>query len=444
VTRAASAPSWLPDDLRVHYERLASALDLAPEAVPAAVRDAVEEHEREVDLGSIVLYAGTNVMSPVARRLLASGVGGRPSMGPPGDKYQTGWTAQTERLEVLASQLARRVFGTRFAEVRLQSGSLANLAVYAALAEPGAPILALPERAEGHASHRAVGMAGIRGLRVEEIPFDARTWNVDVAGLRRTALALRPRLIIVGASLMLFPPPLRDVAEIAHACGATLMYDAAHVAGLVAAGRFQRPLEDGADVLTCSTYKSLGGPPGGLMVTNDLEIARGVDRAAFPRMTANYDANRLAALAVAQAEVLAFWDGYADACLANARRLAEALAAEGFAVAAAEHGFTRSHHVAIDARPLGGGRAAAVRLAPARILLSEIAQPRDRPGEPASGMRIGTQEVTRWGLGPGEMDLVASWMRRVLLDGEDAARVADEVRDLRRSFAEVRYCFAEG
>jgi glycine hydroxymethyltransferase len=444
VTRAASAPPWLTAELREHYERLASTLDLPPDAVPAAVRDAVEEHEREVDLGSIVLYAGTNVMSPGARRVLASGVGSRPSMGPPGEKYQTGWTERTERLEVLAAEMACRVFGTRFAEVRLQSGSLSNLAVYAALTEPGDPILALPERAEGHASHRAVGMAGIRGLRVEEIPFDATTWNVDVPGLRRTALALRPRLIILGASLMLFPTPAREVADIAGECGATLMYDAAHVAGLVAAGRFQRPLEEGVDLLTCSTYKSFGGPPGGLMVTNDPRIAEAVDRATYPRMTANYDANRIAALAVAEAEVLAFWEEYADACLANARRLAEALAAEGFAVAAPEHGFTRSHHVAIDARKLGGGRAAAFRLAPARILLSEIALPWDRPGDTASGMRIGTQEVTRWGLGPGEMDRVASWMRRVLLGGEDVARVADEVRDLRRSFAEVRYCFPNG
>lgn len=442
MTRAASAPPWFPDELREHYERLAFVLDLQPDAVPAAVADAVEEHEREVDLGSIVLYAGTNVMSPLARRFLASGIGGRPSMGPPGEKYQTGWTAQTERLEVLASELACRVFGSRFAEVRLQSGSLANLAVYAGLTEPGDTILALPERAEGHASHRAVGMAGIRGLRVEEIPFDRRTFTVDVDELRRTAVAVRPRLIIVGASLMLFPPPVREIAEIAEECGATLLYDAAHVAGLVAGGRFQRPLSEGADLLTCSTYKSFGGPPGGLVVTDDARIAEAVDRAAFPRMTANYDASRLAALAVAEAEVLAFWDAYADSCLANARALAEALAAEGFDVAASDRGYTQSHHVAVDVSDLRGGRGAARRLEPGRILLSEIALPWDRPGDPASGIRMGTQEVSRWGLGPEEMIRIAAWLRRVLLDGEDPKSVATEVRDLRRSFAEVGYCFA--
>jgi glycine hydroxymethyltransferase len=441
MTRASSAPPWLSEELRQHYDALVSAVDVAPEAVPDVVRAALEEHEREVDLGSIVLYAGTNVMSPEARRVLATGIGGRPSMGPPGDKYQTGWTAHIERLEVLASELARRIFGAAFAEVRLQSGSLANLAVYAALTEPGDPILALPERAEGHASHREIGMAGIHGLRVEEIPFDDRTLTVDLDGLRRTALAIRPRLIVLGASLMLFPPPVAEVAAIAEECGATLLYDAAHVSGLIAGGRFQRPLDEGAEVMTCSTYKSFGGPPGGLVVTNDPTIAEALDRAAYPRMTANYDAARLAALAVAEAEVMTYWDRYAEVCLASAAHLAAALSDQGFGVVGKDLGFTRSHHVAVDVGSLRGGRTAAFRLEPARILLSEIALPWDRRGQPAGGLRIGTQEVTRWGLGPEEMDRIAEWMRRVLLDGEDPERIAEEVHQLRRSFDRIGYCF---
>jgi glycine hydroxymethyltransferase len=441
VTRASSAPPWLSEDLREHYDALVSAVDVAPEAVPNAVRAVLDGYERDIDLGSIVLYAGTNVMSPTARRFLGTGIGGRPSMGPPGEKYQTGWPAHTERLEVLASELARRIFAVAFAEVRLQSGSLANLAVYAALTEPGDPILALPERAEGHTSHHAVGMAGIHGLRVEEIPFDNRTFSVDLDGLRRTALAIRPRLIVLGASLMLFPPPVAEVAAIAEECGATLLYDAAHVAGLIAGGRLRRPLDDGAHVMTCSTYKSFGGPPGGLILTNDPAIAEAVSRVAYPRMTANYDTGRLATLAVAEAEVLTHWDRYAEACVTNASHLAGSLAEEGFDVAGKDLGFTRTHHVAVDARSLGGGRTAAFRLEPARILLSEIALPWDQPGDPAGGMRIGTQEVTRWGMGLEEMDRIAAWMRRVLLDGQDPEPIGAEVRDLRRSFDRIGYCF---
>jgi glycine hydroxymethyltransferase len=213
------------------------------------------------------------------------------------------------------------------------------------------------------------------------------------------------------------------------------------VAGLIAGRQFQRPLEEGADVMTCSTYKSLGGPPGGLIVTNDPGIAEALDGVAYPRMTANYDAGRLASLAVAEAEVLAFWAQYAPACLANAQALAEALSAEGFDVTGAEREFTASHHLAVDAASLGGGEASARRLEPAQILLSQIALPWDRPGDPASGLRMGTQEVSRWGLGPEEMRLVAAWMRRVLLDDESPESVAREVAELREGFAELRYCF---
>ena len=441
MTRAASAPPWLREALREHYERLSSALDLAPRAVPDAVGEVVRAEERHVERGSIVLYAGTNVMSPLARRMLATGLGSRPSMGPPGDKYQTGWVHHTERLEVLTVQLACRIFGARYAEVRLQSGSLANLAVYAALTQPGDPIMALPERAEGHASHHVIGMAGIRGLRVEEIPFDDRAMQVDLGGLRRVALAVRPKLIVLGASLMPWPQPVAEAAPIARESGARLVYDAAHVAGLIAGGRFQHPLDEGADVMTCSTYKSFGGPPGGLVITNDPEVAEGLDRAAYPQMTANYDVGRLASLAVAEAEVLAFWPEYAEACLANARALAEALSAHGFNVPGGDRGFTASHHVAVDATELGGGERAARHLEPTGILLSQIALPWDRPGQPAGGLRMGTQEVTRWGLGPEEMARIAAWMRRALLNGEAPEPISREVTELRGTFAELRYCF---
>jgi glycine hydroxymethyltransferase len=137
-----------------------------------------------------------------------------------------------------------------------------------------------------------------------EMPFDAERMTVDVDGLRALVHRERPKLVVAGASLMLFPHPVAAMADAAHEVGAKLLFDAAHIAGLVAGRRFQQPLREGADVMTCSTYKSFGGPPGGLVVTNDPETAEAVERAAYPGLTANYDASRLAALAVAEAEVL--------------------------------------------------------------------------------------------------------------------------------------------
>jgi glycine hydroxymethyltransferase len=435
------APAWLPAPLREYANDIAEALgDPEPADVPGLVDGITAGHERDIERGSLVLYAGTNVMSPLARRALASGVGSLPSMGPPGEKYQTG-TRWIERLEVLASMLARRVFDARFAEVRLHSGTLANLAVYAALTEPGDNIVVLPERAGGHTSHHAIGAPGIRGLRVVEMPFDAERMNVDVDGLRAVIERERPKLVVAGASLMLFPHPVAEMASAAHEGGARLLYDAAHVAGLIAGGRFQRPLADGADVMTCSTYKSFGGPPGALVVSNDPAVAEAIERAAYPGMTANYDASRLASLSIAQAEVLAFWREYAGRCVSNAQALAAAMSAHGIAVVGAAHGSTVSHHVVIDARSFGGGASAARQLEPANILASAIGLPWDEPDAPPSGVRLGTQAVTRWGLGPQEMERVAELIAAVLVYGGDADEVRADVRALRRTFDRVGFCF---
>jgi glycine hydroxymethyltransferase len=441
---ASFAAPWLPAALRDHADDIARALGTPdPASLPGLVDQITSTHEREIDLGSLVLYAGTNVMSPLARRALSTSVGSLPSMGPPGEKYQTG-TRWIERLEVLASMLARRVFGASFAEVRLQSGSLANLAVYTALAGPGDTIVVLPERAGGHTSHHAMGTPGIRGLRVVEMPFDAERMNVDVEGLREVVRRERPKLVVAGASLMLFPHPLAEMADVAHDVGATLLFDAAHVAGLVAGGRFQQPLGEGADVMTCSTYKSFGGPPGGLVVTDDPAIAEAVERAAYPGMTANYDASRLASLSIAQAEVLEFWPDYAGRCIANARTLATTLATHGLDVVAAGLGHTTSHHVALDARSLGGGIATAKRLEDASILTSAIGLPWDVPGSPASGVRLGTQTLTRWGLGPHEMERVADLIADVLMERASTDTVAARVHDLRQGFQTVGFCFPHG
>jgi glycine hydroxymethyltransferase len=285
-------------------------------------------------------------------------------------------------------------------------------------------------------------MPGVRGLRVVEMPFDRGRMTVDVAGMREVVGRERPALVVAGASLMLAAHPVAEIADAAHAVGAKVLFDAAHVAGLVAGGCFQRPLAEGADVMTCSTYKSFGGPPGGLVVSDDEDVAEAVDRAAYPGLTANYDASRLAALCVAEAEVLAFWGAYARACMGNARALADALAGEGFDVVGNGRSFTDSHHVALATGALGGGAAVAGRLEAARILSSAIGLPDDAHGDRPTGVRLGTQAVSRWGLGPAEMTQIATRMADVVLRGVPPASVADAVRELREGFATVGYCFA--
>ncbi|MEU8037476.1 glycine hydroxymethyltransferase [Streptosporangium sp. NPDC049078] len=430
--RSRVAP-WAPPRAQLRLAELEAEVGgLGFDAVSRLVDAVLAEHRGRLDEDGVVLYAGTNTMSERARAAHEISLGCRPSMGWPGEKFQTG-LEELDVLEVLAPLQVAALMGGEFAEVRLQSATLANLACYSAFAGPGDTIAVLPETAGGHASHHAQGAAGIRGLRVADLPYDAERLDVDHVALPAFLRAHRPALVVVGANLMLFP---YDVARLRAACdevGALLVYDASHVAGLIAGGRFQRPLDEGAHLVTMSTYMSFGGPPGAAVVTRDEDLARQVSAAAYPGLTANYDASRLAPLVLASAEHAAGGSAYADRCLANAGALAAALDGEGFTVAAAHRGWTVSHHVAVDAAAFGGGDEAARLLAEGGVYLSGVRLPGQSSGEPARGLRIGTQEVTRRGFRPETMGEVAVLMRRLLLDGHAPAAVHRDAVALRRT-----------
>lgn len=439
----ASSIPWASYPAQRRVAKLEERLSgLPPKVVGGTVRHILAAHTTKVDENGIVLYAGTNAMSPLARRFLGTTMESRPSMGYPGDKYQT-FLDHIEELEVLVIDLARRAFGAEFAEVRVQSGTLANLAVYSTFAEPGETIAVLPEAAGGHISHHSYGAPGIRGVKVVDLPYDPEKMNVDLEKLPRFLDRHNPRLMVVGASLLLFPHPLGLIREIADDAGTIVVYDAAHVDGLISGGLFQQPLAEGADLITSSTYKSLGGPSGGMILTNDPALAERVAGTVYPAMTANYDAGRLAVLAVTLAESLQFGREYALACIANARELARSLEQEGFVVAGARQGFTDSHHVGIDTREFGGGDAAARALAEAGIYLSGIGLPWQGEDEVYRGIRIGTQEITRRGIKPEHMAQIAGWMGDVLIRRRDAALVGGLVRRFRREFTSYEYCYPD-
>ena len=184
-------------------------------------------------------------------------------------------------------------------------------------------------------------------------------YTVDVDALRADAQRLRPKLITIGGSLNLFPHPIAEIRAIADEVGALVLFDAAHMSGMIAGHAWQQPLEEGAHVMTMSTYKSLGGPPSGLIVTNDAAIAERLDAIAYPGLTANFDAAKSAALAVTLLDWKVHGRAYAAAMAATATALAEALVDRGVPVFARDRGITRSHQFAIEAARLwrrpGGG-----------------------------------------------------------------------------------------
>ncbi|MFO0995416.1 MAG: beta-eliminating lyase-related protein [Alphaproteobacteria bacterium] len=430
---------WVPADSERYVQSLADATaaktaDTLEREIAALIQENRAIHEERC----VNLNPGTNAMNPKAEAALAAGLGSRPSLGYPGDKYEMGLEA-IERIEVIAAELAAETFGARYAEIRVPSGSIANLYAFMATARTGERIIAPPSTIGGHVTHHEPGAAGLYGVEIHPSPIDPVNYTVDLARLRDEARRLRPRLITLGGSLNLFPHPIREVRAIADEVGAWLLFDAAHLSGLIAGRAWQQPLEEGAHLMTMSTYKSLGGPASGLILTNEAELAKRLDAIAYPGLTANFDAAKAASLALALLDWKVHGRAYAASMVATAKALAEALAREGAPVFAAAKGFTRSHQFALEAARYGGGQTAAKRLRRANVLTCGIGLPLDAVANDVNGLRIGTPEIARWGMAPEHMPELAALIARVLVKSDAPERVAPDVTAFRQRFRSLHF-----
>lgn len=374
----------------------------------------VRDNRRIHDGEGLNLNPASNVMNPRAEALLAAGLGPRASLGHPGDKYETGLQA-IERIEVIAAELAGEVFDAPYAEVRVGSGALANLYVFMATCRPGDTIIAPPDSIAGHVTHHAAGAAGLYGLKTVSAPVHADGYTVDVDALRALARRAMPKLITLGGSLNLWPHPVAAARGIADEVGAKLMFDAAHLSGMVAGRAWPNPLAEGAHVMTMSTYKSLGGPPGGLVVGTDAALFERIDAIAYPGLTANFDAGRVAALALGLLDWKEHGRDYARAMQATAGALAAALASDhDLPVFAADRGTTTSHQFALEAARWGGGQAAAKRLEAARLFACGIGLPIEAVPGDVNGLRLGVPEIVRLGFEPVHMGELAALIASAL------------------------------
>ncbi|MGC5015178.1 serine hydroxymethyltransferase [Streptosporangium sp. DT93] len=439
MPRTLAQRSWTS---AVTEDRVRSVTNAVTDRTPAWVQGEIErlvaENHRIHDVESVNLNPATNVMNPRAEALLSAGLGSRPSLGHPGEKYEMGLEA-IEQIEIVAAALAAEVFGARYAEVRVGSGALANLYTFMAVCRPGDTIIAPPASIGGHVTHHGAGAAGLYGLNTVPAPVTADGYTVDVDALAELARTVRPKLITVGGSLNLFPHPVARIREIADAVGAKVLFDAAHLCGMIAGGLWPNPLEEGAHLITMSTYKSLGGPAGGLIVTDDTELAERLDAIAYPGLTANFDAGKTAALAMTMLDWKAAGPAYARTMAATARRLAGELLALGVPVFAAGRGCTRSHQFAVMAHRYGGGQRAARRLREANLLACGIGLPLEPVEGDVNGLRLGTPEIARLGMTEEDMPVLASFIARGLDEGGDPAAVAAEVTAWRSRFSGVRF-----
>ena len=408
------------------------------------VRDLARAHSRRFER-AIPLIASENLLSPYAKELLISDLHSRYAEGVPGDRYYEG-NEQVDEIENLTLELARRLFRCSFADVRPISGTVANLAVLKALAEAGEPV-GTSRLADGaHISSASFGAFGLRGVRPVHYAWDEERMTIDVPRTRELLRAERPKLCLFGLSLFLFPMPIDELRPTLEEIGALGWYDGAHVLGLIAGGEFQDPLHEGCTVLTASTHKTLPGPQHGILLaeTSDEALAQRLRSGAFPGVTSNHHLHAMAALAVSLAEHLEFGREYARRTVANAQALGAALHERGFDVLAPQLGYTRSHTIAVRVVREGGGAAVARRLADHGIIANKNLLPGDKSPKQPGGIRLGTPEVTRLGMGPREMTAIAELMDALLHQGRPAAEVETAVAELKSGFTTLRYCFGAG
>ncbi|OYW60818.1 MAG: serine hydroxymethyltransferase [Rhodobacterales bacterium 12-65-15] len=432
MSHLASRP-WVPPASEGLIQRLAGDAGRPSATVAARIDQLIDRNVEIHDQDCFNLNPATNVMNPRAEAALSRGLGSRPSLGYPGDKYEMGLEA-IEEIEVITAELAAEVFAASYAEIRVGSGALANLYGFMALARPGDSIIAPPGSIGGHVTHHAAGCAGLYGLTTHAAPVDADGYTVDLAALRDLAHAVRPKIITVGGSLNLFPHPVAEVRKIADQVGAKVLFDAAHQCGIIAGRVWANPLTEGAHLMTMSTYKSLGGPAGGLIVTNDAAIAERLDAIAYPGLTANFDAGKSAALALTLLDWRDHGQAYAKAMVDLARALASALANLGLPVFANDRGGTTSHQFAIEAAAFGGGQTASRTLRKAGFLACGIGL----PIPDLNGLRIGTPELVRRGVTPADAPALAALIAEGLRSNAPEA-VAPRTKALRARFQGLHY-----
>lgn len=392
------------------------------------------------------MIASENIVSPRVAEMLVTDLHGRYAEGLPGKRYYQG-CGEFDTIEALGIELAKAVFRCRWANIQSTSGTNSNLAALKALTKAGDPITAVSTADGGHISHAPMGAVGVRGLELHTYAWDTERMEPDIDASVKLIRTVRPKVALFGQSMFLFPTPMRELAAAAHEVGATVMYDGAHVLGLIAGGQFQDPLREGADVLTGSSHKTFPGPQGGFVLsdTEDEKLQRRLQSGVFPGVVSSYHLHHCAGKVIALAEFQEYGAAYARDTVRNAQALARELAARGFDVLGEARGYTQSHQVVTrhGAADSGAGAAAAKRLEYCGVVSNMNMLPGDTKPLTPSGVRLGVQELTRIGMGPAEMAEVADVFARALVKKEDAASVRARVHALRARHQAVKYCFNE-
>jgi glycine hydroxymethyltransferase len=383
----------------------------------------VEKHEEWRGKQCLNLIPSENVVSPAVRKLLSSELGHRYTAR---ESFYMG-TRFIDQIEKYGEEIAKEVFRAETADLRPLSGHIADVIFLASFAKPGDVVMCISPQDGGYPGLWENGLAGLLSLKTVPFPFSKHDMNIQVEEAKDAIERVKPKIVIFGASLITFPHPVKELAEVARENGAYVGFDGSHVMGLIAGGQFQDPLREGSHALFGSTHKTLFGPQGGIILA-DKEHGEIIKEKIYPTFVDNAHWNRIAALTLALAEMKKFGKAYAEQIVRNSRTLARALHDYDFPVVSQHLGFTQSHQVLLDYGGYKQGRVVAEKIQLANVIVD-------------CGVRIGTCEVTRRGMKEKEMLKIAEFIRRTVVDGEQPEKIKKDVAKLCAEFQKIEYCF---
>ncbi len=410
----------------------------------AAFKKTVEliDKQNQWRLSTINLIASENAVSRTVSSFAGSDFAHRYAEGHPGRRYYCG-TKYIDEIEADVNAAIKKLFGAQLADVRPISGTNANEAVFSKIVKKDDIVMVNSTPGGGHISHHRMGALGKFTKNIIDFPITPDGYHLDVEKSKLLIKTVKPKIVVFGKSLFLFPDPVKELADVCRENKTIIMYDGAHVLGLIAAGIFQQPLEEGAAILTGSTHKTFFGPQRGVILGNvDEEVWKKIDRGVFPGSSSNHHLHTLAQLALSVYEVMEFGTDYAAQVIKNAKALAESLDKKGFTVEAKEFGFTESHQVAVNVKNFGGGSKVSTRLEDNDIILNMNMLPHEplKNHLNPEGLRIGLSEMTRFGMKEAEMDNIAQLMKECIIDQKD---VKNEVNRFRQNYQSIKYSFDE-
>jgi glycine hydroxymethyltransferase len=418
----------------------------------------VEAQEQWRGRQTINLIASENALSPAVRAIQNSDFMGRyaeghPNRGDQVNRYYQG-TQYIDQIEAMTRDELLALARCRQADVRPISGNAANTAIALGYLRAGDAVIVNSTSAGGHISHNTIGVFGrrlqVRGMSLDLkaakhiplhfFPLTEDHYHIDVHKSLELIDQVSPRLLVLGKSLFLFPEPVRELVEVCQERDIPILYDGAHVFGLIVGGKFQDPLREGATWMTASTHKTFPGPQRGVILADlDEEGERkywpAADRGVFPGSSSNHHLHTLPALLVAIREMRQHAVAYAAQVVCNAQALGRALEDEGIRVEARDFGYTESHQIAVNVAAHGGGVIAAQRLETNDIIVNYNMLPLDTSARNPSGLRVGVQEMTRYGMREGDIQRLAALMS----DAIKGKQVRDQVHALRAEFDTLHY-----